>query len=69
MGLVPTPEHEWAKDSIQSMADIASTYLDLEAIEKMAHQGSGQAGRAAHQAALALKFRRICLNNPMLQGC
>jgi cobyrinic acid a,c-diamide synthase len=42
MGLVPTPEHEWAKDSVQSMADIASTYLDLKAIEKVAHQGIRQ---------------------------
>jgi len=44
MGLVPTPEHDWAKDSIQSMADIASTYLDLKAIEKVAHQGGGKQG-------------------------
>jgi cobyrinic acid a,c-diamide synthase len=44
MGLVPTPEHEWAKDSIQSMAEIASTYLDLEAIEKIAKEGGRQTG-------------------------
>lgn len=44
MGLVPTPEHGWATDSIQTMAGIASTYLDLDAIEKVACQGGGQTG-------------------------
>jgi len=41
MGLVPTPEHEWAKESIQSIAEIASTYLDLGAIQDIAQDESG----------------------------
>jgi len=41
MGLVPTPEHEWAKDSIETVSRIASDYLDLAAIEKIAGDASG----------------------------
>jgi len=32
MGLVPTPEHEWAKESIAAVSEIASKYLDLDAL-------------------------------------
>jgi len=39
MGLVPTPEHAWAKDSIDTISSIASEHLDLAAIEKIARQG------------------------------
>ncbi|MCG6910381.1 MAG: cobyrinate a,c-diamide synthase [Deltaproteobacteria bacterium] len=41
MGLVPTPEHGWAVESIQTISGIASDYLDLKAIEKIAIDGSG----------------------------
>ena len=41
MGLVPTPEHAWAKDSIQTIKRIAEDYLDLAAIEKLARDASG----------------------------
>ena len=36
MGLVPTPEHAWAKDSIDSAAQIAEKYLDLDALAGIA---------------------------------
>ncbi len=36
MGLVPTLEHDWAVDSIESAARIAQKYLDLDAIADMA---------------------------------
>lgn len=36
MGLVPTPEHRWARDSIADAAEMARTYLDLAAIECLA---------------------------------
>jgi len=36
MGLLPTPEHGWAKDSIQAASQIAGRYLDLEALAKIA---------------------------------
>ena len=41
MGLVPTPEHTWAKEAISSAADVAREYLDLEAIYDMALKASG----------------------------
>ena len=41
MGLVPTPEHAWAQDSIDAAAQIARNYLDLDALEEIA-------GRAAN---------------------
>ena len=40
MGLVPTPEHAWAKDSIQTIESITADYLDLEAIETIARDAS-----------------------------
>jgi cobyrinic acid a,c-diamide synthase len=36
MGLVPTPEHEWAKPAIDQIADIAEKYLDLDRITRLA---------------------------------
>jgi len=38
MGLVPTPEHDWARPSIAAAADVAREYIDLEAIMHMAHE-------------------------------
>jgi cobyrinic acid a,c-diamide synthase len=35
MGLVPTPEHDWAADSIGAAAQIASEHIDLEAIYEL----------------------------------
>jgi len=36
MGLVPTPEHNWAKESIDTMSQVAAKYIDLEQIKKIA---------------------------------
>jgi cobyrinic acid a,c-diamide synthase len=36
MGLVPTPEHGWAADSIQSIGRIAAQHIDLEALLRIA---------------------------------
>jgi len=38
MGLIPTPEHAWANDSIDTASQTASKYLDLDALEKIANQ-------------------------------
>jgi cobyrinic acid a,c-diamide synthase len=38
MGLVPTPEHDWAADSIQSIASVVSQHIDLEALSRIAHE-------------------------------
>ena len=36
MGLVPTPEHSWAKESIDAISQVALKYLDLDNIKKIA---------------------------------
>jgi len=36
MGLVPTPEHDWAGDSIEAAAQMAAQYLELEALSRVA---------------------------------
>ena len=36
LGLVPTPEHDWALDSISAVSRIARKYLDLDAIVRIA---------------------------------
>ncbi len=36
MGLLPTPEHGWAKDSIEAASQIAGRYLDLKALAAVA---------------------------------
>ena len=41
MGLVPTPEHNWAKESIDAMSQAALKYLDLEQIKQIACQNKG----------------------------
>ena len=41
MGLVPTPEHLWARDSIAAAEQMALRYLDLDALEKIA-QGAAR---------------------------
>jgi len=40
MGLVPTPEHGWAADSIQSIARIAAQHIDLDALTRIAREAS-----------------------------
>jgi cobyrinic acid a,c-diamide synthase len=40
MGLVPTPEHNWAKESIDAMSQVALKYIDLEQIKKIACKGA-----------------------------
>jgi cobyrinic acid a,c-diamide synthase len=37
MGLVPTPEHAWAADSINAAANVAETHVDLDALSRIAH--------------------------------
>jgi len=40
MGLVPTPEHGWAADSIQSIARIAAQHIDLDALVRVAREAA-----------------------------
>jgi cobyrinic acid a,c-diamide synthase len=39
MGLVPTAEHQWAREAVTFIGDLAQKYLDLEAIGKIAAKG------------------------------
>jgi cobyrinic acid a,c-diamide synthase len=41
LGLVPTPEHGWATDSITAVTRIAQQHLDLNAIVEIAQQAPG----------------------------
>ena len=41
LGLVPTPEHDWAKDSIDAVIEIAQNHLALKAIVEIAQQAPG----------------------------
>jgi cobyrinic acid a,c-diamide synthase len=38
LGLVPTPEHDWATDAIEAIAKIAEQHLDLNTILKISQQ-------------------------------
>jgi cobyrinic acid a,c-diamide synthase len=40
MGLVPTPEHDWAGDSIEAALNVALKYLDLDALLQVAGSGA-----------------------------
>jgi cobyrinic acid a,c-diamide synthase len=40
MGLVPTPEHAWADESIEKAAEMAQQYLDLDRLLAVARQAS-----------------------------
>ncbi len=44
LGLVPTPEHDWARDSIAAVVKIAQNHLDLAAIVNIAQQAPGLRG-------------------------
>jgi cobyrinic acid a,c-diamide synthase len=45
MGLVPAPEHVWAKESLSAVSKMAGDYLNLDAISKMA-DGASSTGPA-----------------------
>lgn len=40
MGLVPTPEHAWAKNSIANAAETAKKYIDLKKLLNIAHKST-----------------------------
>lgn len=42
MGLVPTPEHEWAKDAVDAICRIAEKHLDIDKIIEIANAGRTQ---------------------------
>jgi cobyrinic acid a,c-diamide synthase len=40
MGLIPTPEHTWAQDSINDVSVIADRYIDLDALAEIARNAA-----------------------------
>jgi cobyrinic acid a,c-diamide synthase len=38
LGLVPTAEHDWAKDAVEAVTEIAEKYIDLSSIAEIARQ-------------------------------
>jgi len=40
MGLVPTPEHDWAKDSVSAAAEMAAKYLDMTTLASVASESA-----------------------------
>jgi len=38
MGLVPTPEHDWAAGSVSAVSEVVKACLDLDRLEAIAHQ-------------------------------
>jgi cobyrinic acid a,c-diamide synthase len=41
LGLVPTPEHDWANDSIEAISRIAQQHIDLDALIAIAQEAPG----------------------------
>jgi cobyrinic acid a,c-diamide synthase len=55
MGLVPTQEHAWAQESIDAAAQIATNYLDLDALAEIAGQAPNLGSEGIHYPASPLK--------------
>ena len=64
MGLLPTPEHGWAKDSIQAASQIAVRYLDLEALAAVAADAGELPVSAALQESILAKAESLRHSDP-----
>ena len=53
MGLVPTPEHSWAKESIDAMSQVALKYLDLDHIKEIACKCKGDGLKETLKASIS----------------
>jgi len=74
MGLVPTQEHSWAKESIDAMSQVALKYLDLDHIKEIACKRKGDGlkeplkVRTSQDRSQKLrKLRRISVHNPRFE--
>ena len=56
MGLVPTPEHSWARDSIAAAAQMVLQYLDLDSLEAVAKAAAGFSPPPTDPPALWIRF-------------
>jgi len=67
MGLLPTPEHGWAKDSILAASQIAAQYLDLEALAKLAGDAGPLPVSSALQESILAKAESLLDSDPKLR--
>jgi cobyrinic acid a,c-diamide synthase len=67
MGLLPTPEHGWAKDSIQAASQIAGQYLDLEALATVAADAGSLPVSAALQERFLAESESLLDSDPKLR--
>jgi len=67
MGLLPTPEHGWAKDSIQAASQIAGQYLDLEALAAVASDAGPLPVSAALQENILAESESLLDSDPKLR--
>ena len=58
LGLVPTPEHDWARDSIDAVIGIAQDCLDLDAIVGISQQAPGLRRQRTEDPASPDRLRR-----------
>jgi len=64
LGLVPTPEHDWAKDSIAAVTRIAQEHLDLDAIVAIAQQAPVLRGQRTEDRGQKTEDRRQWSEGP-----
>jgi cobyrinic acid a,c-diamide synthase len=64
MGLLPTPEHGWAKDSIRAASQIAVRYLDLEALAAVAADAGELPVSVALQESILAKAESLRHSDP-----
>ncbi len=72
MGLVPTPEHAWAKTSIDAIAAVVSKYLDLEGILDIARTGGGSVPKeqsTREEQGVATTVREFSSPEPLSDVC
>ncbi len=55
MGLVPAPEHGWARDALSAVSKMARDYLKLDAITRMAGEASSPAMDIVSSEALSVQ--------------
>ena len=67
MGLLPTPEHGWAKDSIQAASQLAGRYLDLEALAAVADDAGPLPVSAALQEGILAETKSSLNSDPQLR--
>jgi cobyrinic acid a,c-diamide synthase len=67
MGLLPTPEHGWAKDSIQAASQLAARYLDLEALAAVAGNAGPLPVSATLQESILAKTESSLHSDPHLR--